>query len=710
MLLENEPYPQDVRVRSEAEALAGSGHQVTVYAPRSPGQPRREVVGRVRVRRYWLPPAREDVGGFLLEYGAAHVQLLIGALRELVRDVEVVHLHNPPDTLFPIGRAARLLRRSVVFDLHDLFPELVEAKFGRGPLWRLAAWAERRALRSAHAVIVTNESQREAALARGKLEPDAVTVVRNGPPRAVLSARPRRREGTLSSPRLVYLGALGPQDGVLELPSLLARPGLRNARLTVVGDGPCRAAIEARTARDPALSGRVDLLGRVEHARVPGLLAEADIAVDPAPCNVFNHRSTMTKIAEYLAAGLPVVAYDLLETRRTAGDAVLYARCGEPLDFAAKVVLLAGDPGLRGRLGDRGRRRAEALVWERSEEALLAVYRGLRRRGRVATRPPAAPRRSPSTAELPLPAKLRQNAELLADHFARRRARPLAPSLLEEIAEYELLLRQHGQPPLRQARVFEIGYGARPYRLLALRSMGVDAIGVDAEVPVLHGRPVEYWRVLRTNGPERALKTLLRRALFDRRERRALEEELARRGLRARLEDDRLLVDDAANVGLKPASVDLIISEDVFEHVSRPSLERLVDKMAIWLRPGGLALIRPNVFTGIIGGHALEWERRLLRGESMTCRTMPWGHLRGDAHRPNTFLNRLTRGDYRALFERRFEILGEFVKYPGLGRELLTPEVRADLAGWSDDELFSNQVLFVLRPREQRGDRGRPRD
>jgi hypothetical protein len=135
------------------------------------------------------------------------------------------------------------------------------------------------------------------------------------------------------------------------------------------------------------------------------------------------------------------------------------------------------------------------------------------------------------------------------------------------------------------------------------------------------------------------------------------------------------------------------------------SLERLVPKMAIWLRPGGLALIRPNIYTGIIGGHAIEWERRLLRGDSLPCRTAPWGHLRGDAHQPNTFLNRLTRRDYRAPFERHFEILGERVKFPRLGHELLVGETRAELAEWSDDELFSNQVLFVLRPREHPDDR-----
>ena len=77
----------------------------------------------------------------------------------------------------------------------------------------------------------------------------------------------------------------------------------------------------------------------------------------------------------------------------------------------------------------------------------------------------------------------------------------------------------------------------------------------------------------------------------------------------------------------------------------------------------------------------------------------PWAHLRGLARPANTFLNRLHRADYRALFEHRFEILHEESRHPDVGRERLTPAIRADVGDLSDEELFSNQVMFVLRPR-----------
>ena len=327
------------------------------------------------VERFRLRQSGGGARGFLLEYAIAHLQLVARGLRSLVRGAEVVHLHNPPDTLFPIGLAARALGRSVVFDQHDLFPELMAAKFGPGALERAALAAQRAALRTASAVLASNESQRAIAIERGRLDPAAVTVVRNGPRAGTLVERPAVRPGALAEPRLVYVGTLAVQDGVRDLAALLERPALAGARLTVAGDGPSRPVLESLLARSPGAARRVRMLGRVDHARVPELLAEADIAIDPAPRGPFNDRSTMVKVAEYMAAGLPVVAYDLAETRITAGDAALYA--SDLPEFADAVAELAASPERREELAGRGLRRAEELTWERSEEALLALYRRL---------------------------------------------------------------------------------------------------------------------------------------------------------------------------------------------------------------------------------------------------------------------------------------------------------------------------------------------
>lgn len=308
---------------------------------------------------------------------------------------------------------------------------------------------------------------------------------------------------------------------------------------------------------------------------------------------------------------------------------------------------------------------------------------------------------SPSVARgLPLTGKLREGAQLFRQYRETARAGHEFASLFAEIDEYDELLRNYGGVALASARVFEIGFGARPYRQEVMQSMGIDVSGVDAEVPVVAGTPREFREMLRRNGLERAGKSIVRHSLFDRGERRALHSAMRDRGLEPRLDAQRLIVGDAGDVELAAESLDLITSEDVFEHIDAATVRRLVPRMAGWLKPGGLALLRPNVFTGIVGGHLLEWSRASMARPPETRRSEPWEHLRRRRFEPNTYLNELTRADYREIFGASFEILEERVAQPDLGREHYDERARAELADWPEEELFSNQTLFVLRPRK----------
>ena len=382
MLLENNPYPQDVRVRSEAESLVRAGNSVAVIAPRGPGQPRREQVRGVDVVRFRLADGSErGAAGFALEYAIAAVALHLGALRALLRGATVLHLHNPPDILFPAGAIYRLAGRKVIFDHHDLFPETVEVKLGWRVGARLARVCQRLTFAVANHVMSTNASYAEVARREGRKAENEVTIVRNGPPAAWTQLPTCNRGGVLDEVRIAYLGAISSQDGVEGLVPVLRRlaagPDPIGVHLTVIGDGDARAPLEQELA-GAGLADCVTFTGRVAPSRVPELLQRADICVDPAPATDVNERSTMTKIAEYLAVGKPVVAYDLHETTNTAGDAALLVRRGDAEAFAGAITLLARDPELRSDLAERARQRAAGLTWEHSERELLSAYRALR--------------------------------------------------------------------------------------------------------------------------------------------------------------------------------------------------------------------------------------------------------------------------------------------------------------------------------------------
>jgi len=86
----------------------------------------------------------------------------------------------------------------------------------------------------------------------------------------------------------------------------------------------------------------------------------------------------MNKTMEYMAFGLPTVAFDLKETRVSAGDAALYATPNKVEDFAHVLVRLLDDEPLRQLMGKVARSRVESeLAWQHQRASYLEVYERL---------------------------------------------------------------------------------------------------------------------------------------------------------------------------------------------------------------------------------------------------------------------------------------------------------------------------------------------
>ena len=105
------------------------------------------------------------------------------------------------------------------------------------------------------------------------------------------------------------------------------------------------------------------------------VLSTADVGLCPDPLNPLNDVSTMNKTMEYMAFGLPVVAFDLRETRVSAADAARYVRPNDVPEYAQAVVDLVDDPVTRQEMGRRGRERVEQqLSWEHQQLGYLHVF------------------------------------------------------------------------------------------------------------------------------------------------------------------------------------------------------------------------------------------------------------------------------------------------------------------------------------------------
>jgi glycosyltransferase involved in cell wall biosynthesis len=117
------------------------------------------------------------------------------------------------------------------------------------------------------------------------------------------------------------------------------------------------------------------------------VLSTAAVGLSPDPKNPLNDVSTMNKTMEYMAFGLPVVAFDLKETRVSAGESASYVPSGDVAAYAAAIVQLLDDADRREEMGRAGRLRIEKeLGWLHQRTAYVGVYDRLVGRTRTSIR------------------------------------------------------------------------------------------------------------------------------------------------------------------------------------------------------------------------------------------------------------------------------------------------------------------------------------
>jgi len=386
IIVQNLPVPFDRRVWLECQALVSAGYRVAVVCPKGDGDPAYEVVDQVELHKYRAYAPGGSKLGFVTEYAysfLATAWLTFRARRS--GRFGVMQACNPPDIFWPIALALRALDRTrFVFDHHDLSPELYESRFPDGPRlpYKVLRALERWTYRTADHVISTNESYRRIAATRSGKPVTDVTVVRSGPD-------PQRLRRGPASPELrrgrrflaAYIGVMGPQDGVdivVRAADVVVHQLRRDdIAFTLIGSGDCFDDLVA--LRDElGLAGHVEFTGRAPDELVARILSTADVGLSPDPKNPLNDVSTMNKTMEYMAFGLPVVAFDLRETRVSAGNAGVYATPNDIDDYVAAIVKLMDDEPTRSRMGKLGRARVEQeLAWSHQRRAYLEVYRGL---------------------------------------------------------------------------------------------------------------------------------------------------------------------------------------------------------------------------------------------------------------------------------------------------------------------------------------------
>jgi glycosyltransferase involved in cell wall biosynthesis len=173
---------------------------------------------------------------------------------------------------------------------------------------------------------------------------------------------------------------MGPQDGVdlaIRAASSLLQSGRDDIHFVFMGSGDSYKELVS-LVDELGISDRVTFTGRIPDETVSEILSTADIGLSPDPLNPLNDVSTMNKTMEYMSFGVPVVAFDLKETRVSAGQAAIYVQPNDTDAFGRAIADLLDDDQRRETMGRYGRERVEQdLAWSHQAAHYVHVYESL---------------------------------------------------------------------------------------------------------------------------------------------------------------------------------------------------------------------------------------------------------------------------------------------------------------------------------------------
>ena len=221
----------------------------------------------------------------------------------------------------------------------------------------------------------------KGAYARAGFDPARIEVIHNGiaphffAAPTSLSERPDHDAAPRRALRLLSVGRLCAEKGVLTALQALALLQVGDFQLDIVGDGDAAYLRELREfVRDKHLAERVTFHGRLAQDRLIALYDGGDLLLNTA---LWEEPFGLTTV-EAMARGLPVIGSGVGATVEIIAPGVngVLTPPGDERALAAAIQRLAADPSLRARLGAAARRTAERFT---IEENVRRVARHLQR-------------------------------------------------------------------------------------------------------------------------------------------------------------------------------------------------------------------------------------------------------------------------------------------------------------------------------------------
>lgn len=369
-------FPMDPRVHREVMALVDAGFEVDVICQRAGAERLVERVDGARVLRIPMRRQRRGAVRYVLQYLAFFLAAtaLVSVLH-LRRRYRLVQVHSLPDPLVFSALVPKVLGARVVLDLHEMFPEFFETKFGKRPAARrLIELAEQASIRFADFAFTCTNEMRETFVARGA-DPTKLGVVLNAAEEAVFDVERYPPRGSEDGDFVLICHGTVEQhygiDTAIEAVALLANE-ISGLRLDIVGSG---SYVEdaAKLARGLGVEHRVRFTGGwVPIDELLEAISRSDAGVVAMKRDAFRDLTHCNKMYDLVTMRRPVL------TSRTRSveayfddDCFEYFESNDAQDLARAIRRLHGDPERRTALVENAARALEPYRWPRQRETYL---------------------------------------------------------------------------------------------------------------------------------------------------------------------------------------------------------------------------------------------------------------------------------------------------------------------------------------------------
>ena len=398
LMLLNAPYPADIRVKKEADALIAAGIEVHLLCLRKKNQASQDTFEGIKLHRIDAGKNNYQLAFWdtIMSMTFVHPRFLSVA-RKIIRDneIQVVHVHDLP----LCGTAIRLKVTNsvkVILDMHENYPEALRTwfKWKKNPIVRLKnmmfmnpeRWTEleRRACEGSDRIIAVVDEMKVRVIKEHNINEDKVTVVTNTEDKDFLTQKVEPDAyGPLKGKFIItYSGGIGPHRGVdVAIRGMSHLTTDTDIQLAIVGFGSQSVMDSLQELVQSLGLQNVHFLGYQPFSKFYGYMHLASVNVIPHQSNGHTDNTVPHKLFQGMMAGRPLLVSSSAPLKRFVEQCKsgLVFKAGDDRDFAEKVRVLYKDSTLANQLGQNGMKATinGVLNWESTQHALVNLYKSI---------------------------------------------------------------------------------------------------------------------------------------------------------------------------------------------------------------------------------------------------------------------------------------------------------------------------------------------